>query len=70
MIELILFIFFDIENRLGKFYVLDQVFPNYEHCQMFVEEKVWQRHDIGLTYCTTLDTKHKLSYDVGVISNW
>jgi hypothetical protein len=37
---------------------------------MFVEEKVWQRNDVGLTYCTTLDTKHKLSYDVGVISNW
>jgi hypothetical protein len=70
MIELILFIFFDIENKIGKFYVLDQVFPTYEHCQMFVEEKVWQRHDIGLTYCTTLDTKYKLSYDVGVISNW
>ena len=70
MIELILFIFSDVENRLGRFYVLDQVFPTYEHCQMFVEEKVLQRNDVGLTYCTTLDTKHKLSYDVGVISNW
>lgn len=70
MIELILFIFSDVENRLGKFYVLDQVFPTYEHCQMFVEEKVLQRNDVGLTYCTTLDTKNKLSYDVGVISIW
>jgi len=70
MIELLLFIFTDFDNRLGKFYVLDTVFPTYEHCSMYVENNIKNKKLVGLTYCTTLDTKFKISYDVGVISNW
>jgi len=70
MIELIVFVFTDIDNRLGYFGVFDYVFMNYEQCAMYVENNLSFRKDIGLTYCAPLDAKNKLSYDVHVITNW
>ena len=69
MIELILFIFSDVENRLGSYHVLDQVFPTLNHCQEFVEEKLFDRNDIGMSYCAPLDTHKNISYNVGVITS-
>jgi len=70
MTELIVFVFTDIDNRLGYFGVFDYVFMNYEQCAMYVENTLWNRQDIALTYCAPLDTSNKLSYDVHVITNW
>lgn len=70
MIELIVFVLTDIENKIGYFGVLDYTFLNYEQCSMYVENILLDNNNIALTYCAPLDTRFKLSYDVHVITNW
>ena len=70
MIELIVFVLTDIENKIGYFGVLGYTFLNYEQCSMYVENILWNKKDIALTYCAPLDTSLKLSYDVHIITNW
>ena len=54
MIELLVFIFIDVDTRMGNFYTLKQKFNTYEQCQLYVEQHPDDR--IGLTYCKPVDT--------------
>ena len=54
MIELLLFLFTDFDNRMGNFHILKQKFNTYEQCQLYVEQHPDDR--IGLTYCKPVDT--------------
>jgi len=54
MIELLVFIFIDVDNRMGNFHILKQKFNTYEQCQLYVEQHPDKM--IGLTYCKPVDT--------------
>jgi len=68
MIELLLFLFTDVDTRMGNFYIHEQKFNTYEHCIKYIEEnkidsptKFGQIYTptgqvIGLTYCKPIDT--------------
>ena len=68
MIELLLFLFTDFDNRMGSYHTLKQKFYTYEHCIEYVEKNTIYNPDgmgqifiptnqiIGLTYCKPIDT--------------
>lgn len=82
MIELIMFLFTDPNNYLGKFYMLDKQFKNIEQCQEYLDNNTMENPNsygmgliykptnrfIGLTMCLPLDTHKNISYNVGVIT--
>jgi len=62
MIELLLFLFTDFDNRMGNFYIHEQKFNTYQECNQYIqehiEENIYTPTDqvIGLTYCKPIDT--------------
>ena len=68
MIELLLFLFTDFDNRMGYFHTVEQKFHTYEHCIEYEEKNRIDNPDgmgqifiptgqvIGLTYCKPIDT--------------
>ena len=55
MIELLVFIFTDFDNRIGNFHILKQKFNTYEQCELYIEQQHPDKM-IGLTYCKPVDT--------------
>ena len=62
MIELLLFLFTDIDNRMGNFYTLKHKFNTYQECNQYIQEHTEENiytptgQPIGLTYCKPVDT--------------
>ena len=63
MIELLLFLFTDFDNRMGNFYIHEQKFNTYQECNQYIQEHTTEENiytptgqAIGLTYCKPVDT--------------
>jgi len=63
MIELLLFLFTDVDNRIGNFYILKHKFTTYQECSQYIQEHTIEENiytptgqAIGLTYCKPVDT--------------
>ena len=62
MIELLLFLFTDFDNRMGNFHTVDTKFPTYQECNQYIQEHIEENiytptgQVIGLTYCKPIDT--------------
>jgi hypothetical protein len=63
MIELLLFLFTDFDNRMGNFYTVKHKFHTYQECNDYIKEHTIEENiytptgqAIGLTYCKPVDT--------------
>ena len=63
MIELLLFLFTDFDNRMGYFHTVEHKFHTYQECNQYVQEHITEERIytptgqvIGLTYCKPIDT--------------
>jgi hypothetical protein len=62
MIELLLFLFTDIDNRMGNYHTVKHKFYTYQECNQYIQEHTEENiytltgQAIGLTYCKPVDT--------------
>ena len=62
MIELLLFLFTDVDTHMGNFHIHEHKFNTYQECNQYIQEHIEENiytptgQAIGLTYCKPVDT--------------